>query len=317
MAGFAIAIAQIPVLAIMAGLAIVAMKLYKVSSVPYIAGLPLAGLSCGLCVLPVKRKLITKSLATLAAIGFSSNNWAFLAGGFLVLIAAEGISGPLVQKKKHSKFHRPFKGMFLVLSINWRALRLRPLVLYLLSLPFLGAAQLFIANNDPTPILAEKMIRFGGALGLILFCSVFANMLASRRPPWPWIRSLPWSAKTRIVWDSSFIGLHALPLVILVGVMNIKSMLPLIAGLPLFAAYSAYSIRQAPESVMGASGRILLFGTFGSLFLCLIPWSSVCFLALTTLILNLGTKAEKHQKVSQWLELHHLAAGDSLSWSER
>jgi len=316
MAGFAISIAQIPALAIIASLAVVAMKLYQVSAAPFIAGLPLVGLSCGLCVLPVKKKLITRSLAALAAIGFSSNNWAFLAGGILLLIAADGISGPLVQKKKHAKFHKTFRGMFLVAFINWRALRLRPLVLYLLSLPFLGAAQLFIANNDPAPLLAEKMIRFGGAVGLILFCSVFANMLASRRPPWPWIRSLPWSAKTRIVWDSSFIGLHALPLVVLVGIMNLKSMLPLALSLPIFAVYSAYSIRQAPESVMGASGKVLLLGTFGSLFLCLISWSSLCFLALTPLILNLGTTSEKHQKVSQWLELHHLAAGDSLSWSE-
>jgi hypothetical protein len=252
----------------------------------------------------------------LAAIGFASNNWVFLAGGILLLIAADGISGPLVKKKKSAKFHKPFRGILLVASINWRALRLRPFVLYFFSLPFLGAAQLFITNNDPTPLLAEKMIRFGGALGLILFCSVFANMLATRRPPWPWIRSLPWSAKTRIVWDSSFIGLHVLPLVILVGAMNLKSMLPLIVSLPFFAAYSAYSIRQAPESVMGASGKVLLLGTFASLFLCLIPWSSVCFVALTPLILNLGTTAEKHQKVSRWLELHHLAAGDSLSWSE-
>lgn len=172
------------------------------------------GLSCGLCVLPVKRKLIPRSLAALAAIGFSSNNWAFLAGGILLLIAADGISGPLVQKKKHAKFHKTFRGMFLV------------------------------------------------------------------------------------------------------GIMNLKSMLPLALSLPIFAVYSAYSIRQAPESVMGASGKVLLLGTFGSLFLCLISWSSVCFLALTPLILNLGTTSEKHQKVSQWLELHHLAAGDSLSWSE-
>jgi hypothetical protein len=316
MAGFAISIAQIPALAIIAGLTAVAMKLYQVSAAPFMAGLPLVGLSCGLCVLPVKRKLITRSLAALAAICLSSNNWVFLTGGILLLVAADGISGPLVQKRKHSRFHETFKGRFLVAIINWRALRLRPLVLYLLCLPFLGAAQLFIANNDPAPLLAEKMIRFGGALGLILFCSLFANMLASRRPPWPWIRSLPWSAKTRIIRDSSFIGLHALPLILLVGVMNLKSMFPLALSLPLLAVYSAYSIRQASESVMGPSGKVLLLGTFASLFLCLIPWSSVCFLALTPLILNLGAKQEKHQKVSQWLELHHLAAGDSLSWSK-
>lgn len=316
MAGIANFIAQIPVLAILAGLAVVGMKLYKVPAVPFIAGLPLVGLACGLCALPVKRKLITRTLAAMAAIGFSSNNWEYLAGGVLLLIAADMISGPLVRKKKLSHFHKPFKGKLLMVSINWRALCLRSLVPYLLSLPFLGAALLFIANNNPAPLLAEKMIRFGGGLGLSLFCSVFGNMLASRRPPWPWIRSLPWSAKTRIVWDTSYIGLHTLPIVILVGAMNLKSMLPLIVSLPFFVAYSAYSIRQAPESVMGASGKVLLLGAFASLFLCLIPWSSLFFLAITPLVLNQATKAEKHQKVSRWLELHHLAAGDSLSWSE-
>jgi hypothetical protein len=317
MAGIAIFIAQIPILAILAGLAVIAIKLYQVPAALFIAGLPFVGLSCGLWVLPVKRKLITRSLAALAAIGFSSNNWEFLAGGILLLVVADGISGPLVRKKKHSRPSRPFKGKFLVLTINWRALRLRPLVPYLLSLPFLGAAQLFIANNNPPPLLAEQMIRFSGALGQVLFCSIFANILASRRPPWPWIRSLPWKAKTRIVWDSCFIGLHAFPLVVLLATMNLKSMLPVALSLPLLACYSAYSMRQESGSAMGASGKVLLLGTFASLLLCLVPWSSLCFIALTPMAFHKAIKAEKHQKVSQWMELHHLAAGDSLSWSER
>ena len=317
MAGIAIFIAQIPILAILAGLAVIAIQLYQVPAAPFIAGLPFVGLSCGLWVLPVKRKLITRSLAALAAIGFSSNYWEFLAGGILLLVVADRISGPLVRKKKHSQPSRLFKGKFLVSTINWRALRLRPFVPYLLSLPFLGAAQLFIANNKPSPLLAEQMIRFGGALGQVLFCSIFANILASRRPPWPWIRSLPWTANTRIVWDSCFIGLHAFPLVVLLGTMNLKSMLPLALSLPLLASYSAYSMRHESGSAMGASGKVLLLGTFASLLLCLIPWSSLCFLALTPIAFHKAIKAEKHQKVSQWLELHHLAAGDSLSWRER
>ena len=316
MAGIAISIAQIPTLAILACLAVVAMKLYKVSAVPFIAGLPLVGLACGLCVLPVKRKLITRSLAVPAAIGFASNNWAFLSGGILLLIAADMVSGPLVQFKKNFHFHKQYKGKLLVASINWRALRQRSLVPYLLSLPFLGAALLFIANNNPAPLLAEQVIRFGGSLSLVLIFSMFAHMLASRRPPWPWIRSLPWSSKTRIVWDASYIGLHALPLVILIGAINLKSMLPLAVSIPFFAAYSAFSIRQASESAMGTSGRVALFGALASLLLCLVPWSSLFFLALTPLVLQQAAKAEKHQKVSRWLELHHLAAGDSLSWSE-
>ncbi len=317
MAVITIFIAQVPVLAIMAGLAIIAMKLYRVSSMPYLIGLPLAGLSCGLIVLPVKRKLITRSLAALAALGFSSNNWPFFAGGIVLLIAADTLSGPIVQKKKRTRFHRPFKGTFFVLAVNWRALRWRIIIPYSLSLPFLGAAQLFIVNNNPDAVLAGQVIRFGGALSQILLCAVFANMLASRRPPWPWVRSLPWSAKARILWDAFFVGLHMIPLLFLIGAMNWGSMFPLAASLPFFAAYSAHAIRLAPELTTGAAGKILLLGIFYALFLCLIPWSSLCFLALTPFILLQGIKADKHQKVSRWLELHHLAAGDSLSWSER
>ncbi len=317
MAAVAISIAQIPILVILLGLAVVSIKLYQVSAAPFLAGLPLVGVSCALGVLPVKRKLATKSLAILAALGFSSNNWILLIAGIPLLIVADGLAGPLVQNKKHSRFHRPFKGKFLVATINWRALRLRPFVPYLLSLPFLGAAQLFITNNRPSILLTEQVIRFGGALGLVLFCSIFLKMLASRRPPWPWIRSLPWTAKTRIIWDTAFIGLHSLPLVFLVGAMNLKSMLPVVLSLPVIAAYSAYSIRQAPESAMGASGKVLLLGTFASLLLCLFPWSCLLFLALTPLALEKAIEAEKHHKVSRWLEIHHLAAGDSLSWSER
>lgn len=316
MAGAAIFIAQIPALIIMAGLAYVAMKLYHVAVAPFLAGLPLAGLSCGLCVLPAKKKNITRPMMVFASICLGSNNWAILGAGILLLIASDVLSGPLVFKKKRTRFHNPFKGSLLAAIINWRALRLRPLIPYLLSLPFLGAAQLFIANNKPAPLLAEQVIRFGGALSLVLFCSIFANMLASRRPPWPWIRSLPWPAKARIAWDASFVAVHALPLVALIAIMNLRAMLPLAASLPLLGAYSAYSIRRAPESAMGASGKVLLLGIFGSLFLCLFPWGSLFFLALTPLVSIEATKAEKHQKVSRWLELHHLAAGDSLSWSE-
>jgi hypothetical protein len=316
MAGIATFIAQIPLLIILAGLAIMSSKIFKVPAAPYLTGLTLVGLACGLCVLPIKRKIISRPLAILVGILSASNNWMLLIAGVYLLLAADTLSGPLVQKKRHPKFHKPFKGPLLVAFINWRALRLRFLIPYLFSLPFLGAAQLFIVNNSPPPLLAERVIRFGGAMGLIFFCSVFVNMLAARRPPWPWIRSLPWPAKSRILLDTSFICLHVLPFLIIVGKMDLKSMLPLAVSSPLFLLHSVYSIRHTFVSPMSASGKVLLYGVMGALFLCLIPWSSLLFLALTPWIFKEAVKAEKSQKVSQWLELHHLAAGDPLSWSD-
>jgi hypothetical protein len=316
MAGLAVAVALTPVLAILTGLAVITMKLYEIPAAAFLAGMPLTGLACGLFVLPVHRKWAARPLSALAAVSFSSNSWVFIAGGILLLGAADRIAGPLIQKKKRAKSPRIFKKMLILPTINGRALRLRPLALYLVSLPFLGASQLFIANNDPSPLLAEKTIRLGGALGMILFCSLLASMLASRRPPWPWVRSLPWSSKTRFFWDSSFIGFLAAPLVILVGVMDISAMLPLLLSLPLMAVFSAYSIRRGTESKRGPWGKVLLWGTLGSLSLCLFSWICVIYLALTPLVFHRGTKAEQNQKVSRWLELQYLAAGDSLSWSE-
>jgi hypothetical protein len=316
MAGIAVFTAQIPLLAILAGLAIMSSKVFKVPAAPYLTGLTLVGLACGLCVLPIKRKIISRPLAILAGILLASNNWMLLMAGFFVLLAADALSGPMVQKKRHPKFHKLFKRSLLVALINWRALRLRFLIPYLFSLPFLGAAQLFIANNNPSPLLAERVIRLGGALGLIVFCSVFSNILAARRPPWPWIRSLPWSSQSRILLDSSFICLHLLPFLIIIGMMDLKSVLPLAVSFPIFILYSVYSVRETFESPIGASGKVLLYGAMGALFLCLIPWSSLFFLALTPWIFKEAVKAEKSQKVSRWLELHHLAAGDPLSWSD-
>ncbi len=316
MAAIAIFTAQIPLLIILAGLACMSSKLFEVPAAPYLTGLPFVGLVCGFSVMPVKRKTLSRPLAILAGISLSSNSWGLLIPGILSLLAADALSGPLVSKKRHPKFRKPFKGIFLVSLINWRALRLRILIPYLLSLPFLGAAQLFITNNNPPPSLTEQVIRFGGTLSVILFCAILANMLAARRPPWPWIRSLPWSAKSRILSDFSFMSIFVLPLLVIVGVMNFRAMLPLALSFPLFVLYSAYSIRQDAESPIGASGKVLIFGIIGALTLCIIPWSSLFFLGLTPWILKEAIKAEKHQKVSQWLELHHLAAGDSLSWSE-
>jgi hypothetical protein len=317
MAGIAILIAQVPILTILAALAIIAAKLYGASPLPYLIGLPFTGLSCGLCVLPTENKFLSGTFAALAGITFASNDWRFLALGFLLLVAADALSGPMEPKKRHPKFRGSLKGTVFVQWMNWRALGWRVLIPYLLSLPFLGFARLFIVNNDPGLLLSAQMVRFGGASSLILFCAAITNMLAARRPPWPWVRSLPWSAKKRIFHDSFFVGIPMLPILIVTGTMSRDSLLPLIASFPLFAAFSAYAMRLSPGSKGGAAGKILLLGLFCSLSLCLIPWSSLFFLGITPLVLLLGTKAEKHQKISRWLELHHLAAGDSLSWSVR
>ncbi|MFB0566814.1 MAG: hypothetical protein ACETWK_14185 [Candidatus Aminicenantaceae bacterium] len=316
LAGFAIFIAQFPILAIIAALVIIACVQHRVSVAAYLVGLPLLGLASAQCVLPVKRRLISSPLTALACILVSSANFQFLPAGVILIFIGDVISGPLSLKKRHYRLLRAFKGSLLIVSIGWRALRLRLFLPWTLSSIIIGATSLFLSNNNFNPLLSLRALSFGGALSIIVFCASFANILASRRPPWPWIRSLPWSAKRRIAIDSLFLALHTIPLFITLGIMNIRIIFPLIASLPLLSLYASSAIRRAPESRWGASGRILVIGIPFALLLCLIPLASLGFLSMTLPALNKAAKEEQTQKVSRWLELHHLAAGDSLSWSE-
>lgn len=316
LAVFAIFIAQLPILAVLASLAVYAFLRFKAPAAAYLAGLPLLALASAQCVIPVKRKRVTRSLAVIACVCLGSGRWLFALGGLILLLITDLISGHLSPTRKRSAFHHAFKGSLLHMTIAWRAIRFRIIIPYLLSLWVLGTTALFLSNNNPGPSLAVKAICFGGTLSIAIFFAFVSNMLVTRRPPWPWARSLPWSAQVRVLMDAFFLSTHAIPLLILVVLMNAKAVLPIIASLPLLALFSTHVMRRAPEYRMAASGKILLTGSLVALSISLIPLISLLFLVLTPFVLKFGVEAEQNQKVSRWLELHHLAAGDPLSWSK-
>ena len=317
LAGVAIFIAQLPILIIMAVLASIASLKSGVPVAMYILGLPLLGSASALFVLPVEGKIIARPLAALACVFVSSGKWQFILGGIIMIAISDFFSRALYTKKRRTGFKSIFKGASLMAVISWRALRLRILFPFLLSLMVLGATILFLANNSLNPRAFTRAIFFGGALSMVVFCAWLADMLASRRPPWAWARSLPWASEKRIAADFCFIGLHTVPLLILVAIMNLKSALPLAVSLPLLVVQASGAMRQVAERRTGSYGLVLLNGTLGALSLSLIPLISLVFLALTPLAFKIAAEKEKNQKVSLWLELHHLAAGDPLSWSQR
>jgi hypothetical protein len=51
------------------------------------------------------------------------------------------------------------------------------------------------------------------------------------------------------------------------------------------------------------------------MLLTLIPPAALLFAASLPLLLRYGAMQDRGQKVSRWLEIHHLAAGDPYSWS--
>jgi len=106
-------------------------------------------------------------------------------------------------------------------------------------------------------------------------------------------------------------------LLILVAIMNPAAAAPLALSLPLLTLYTSLVIRRSSEYRMGVSGKIFMLGLPGSLLITLLPFISFLYLASAPLALKYAVKEERCQKVSRWLEMHHLAAGDSLSWSKQ
>jgi hypothetical protein len=102
-----------------------------------------------------------------------------------------------------------------------------------------------------------------------------------------------------------------------VAFIEIQAIWPVALCVPPFAFFASLTMRGGIEYSSGTLWQILIVGTMASVLVCLIPLISVVFFASTLLISRYGSELEKKQKVSRWLEIHHLAAGDSLSWSRQ
>jgi uncharacterized membrane protein YvlD (DUF360 family) len=317
LAGIAITTAQTPVLLLLAVLSLFAFAVFQVSPFLYLLGLPILGLASGLFVLPLQRNCFSKPLSFAACVLSTSGHWIFLTIAIVLLIIADLTAGSLSPSRKSRVSQRSLPGSLTNVIIVLRALRLRILFPYLPALFVLGLTSLFLSNNTLTLHQIFRGVIFGGTLSVSMLCAFIANSLAVRRPPWPWARSLPWSAQQRITTDASLIGLSAIPILFLVMLIKLQAIWPVAICIPPLVFFASLSVRRAFENQLGAVWQILIVGTTASVLVCLIPLISIVFLAMTPQLIKYGAEQEKQQKVSRWLEMHHLAAGDSLSWSRQ
>jgi hypothetical protein len=237
-----------------------------------------------------------------------------LAVGLLLTITADAVAGPLFLPAKIRKIGSPGKSWRLPWTLIGRAMGLRLLLPYLAVTPVL-AALFLLATDRVDAARASRAVRLGGAMMLVLFIAILAGMLSVRRPPWPWSRSLPWSAGQKIISDTLFIILAALPLIAVVGLLDSGAALTLLASCPTLAAFSAGAMRRSCAGRSGPWGKILLNGGLAAAALTILPLFAVLFLLLTPLLLLQAASSEKKRKVTAWNELHHRAAGDPFSWS--
>lgn len=318
----AIAVAQTPLLLGFVGFAWVATNLGKHPGAFLVDLLALAvcALAAALVVMPVERPVAVRPLALAAAVAAVSGGALPLGAGALLLLAADAVAGEL---PRHATAGTPvagggrtgLSGDFVELRIAWRALKWRLLSAWALGLLPLGAAFLFVTNNELAPRHVRLAALLGGAGAVVFLLADLGEALGVRRPAWPWVRSLPWSADRRVRADAAFLAAHALPLLALTAKIDLLAGVAVLAVTPWLVARAAGAVRRAPERRTGASGEILLEGFLLSAALALLPWLAVLALAGPPWALRAAAERERAQKVSRWLELHHLAVGDPQSWS--
>jgi hypothetical protein len=316
LAALAIFTAMIPVLAVLGALASISLWTSRQDVVLSMLSLASLGLASSASSLYVKRRSITAPLGILACVLCASGTPIFIALGIGLILVTDQLSGPIMPVRKSRRYRRFLKGLSLLTILNWRAVRLRLALPYVYSLPVFLAITLFLRNNSLSPRLISSAARFGGTLCLAVFLAILAHILAVRRPPWPWLRSLPLSSSQRVLSDSLFLAAHALVLLIPIFMIHRRSIFAVAALIPVAALRSAGAIRQARQLRSGAIGTLLLEGFIVSLFLSLWSWTAVILIAGAPIAFLDAVRREQNQKVSLWLEIHHFAAGDSLSLSQ-
>jgi hypothetical protein len=280
---------------------------------PSLAGLLVAPPAAALAAMPVR--FVARPLALVAAFLPFSGGWLPVGLGAVLLVVADAIAGPLRKTAPAISLRRKGTGRWLEARIAWRALGGSLLGAFLTSLLPLGAALLFVRNNELAPVHVRLGALLGGGTAVVLLLSGLGESLAVRRPAWPWSRSLPWTARHRVLFDSLFLGAHALPLVLLTAWIEPLAAVAVLLVIPFLAARTAGAVRRAPERRTGASGEILIEGMLLAAAVALLPWGSLVALTGTPSAIRAAAERERRQKVSRWQEIHHLAVGDPQSWS--
>ena len=255
-------------------------------------------------------------LGLAAGVLCASGRWALLGVGFALLWIGDRVSGPITAPKTRPAF-RSFWTLFgLPTAVAGRAVGPKILIPCALSGGVLVLTQTFLWNNPVSGPTAVAAARFGGTLAAAVFLAGAASILAAKRPPWPLSRTWPRSARRRVLADALFLALPAVLLLVPLGLIEARAVPAAAACLPLLGLRAAAAVRLDRELRFGAWARVLAEGAFAAVVVCFEPWTSLVFLLLAGPALQAAISLEKRQKVSRWLELHHLSAGDPLSWSE-
>ena len=181
----------------------------------------------------------------------------------------------------------------------------------------LAAAWFYTRNNHLGQPDLGFVARLWSIIGLTLYIGGVADLVVSRRPSWPWIRSLPWSSTARAVDDAIAIGAPALVIALGAAVVDLHTVLVALALLPPLAALASALLHGARRRLTRVSGPLILVGVGLGTAVAFQPLVAVLALVATPIVIRVAAARDRREIVTAWKELHHDAAGDSLAWSMR
>lgn len=310
-------IAEAPLLAVLGGLAGAVTGPNATRIAIPLAGLIAGAAAAGLACLPGPRISLTRLLSIAACfLSFSGNATGLgLSAGLLILSAVLPTEFPAPLQRRRP--HRSLPPAMFFFGLALRAVRGRVLLAYLTPAIVLAAGRLFLGNNELPEDAAFSLSLFALVLSLNVFIGRTADLLASRRPAWPWLRSLPSSAASRVMSDALFFIVLALPLAGGLALLGrpAREVAYLAGPLAWFAFRGAGAMREAGDRPFGVLGQVVVEGAVLSLVAALLSWTSWILAAAAPAAFLLARGAERRLKPTRWSERRHSGAGDPLSWS--
>jgi hypothetical protein len=317
-AALALAAAQLPLLVGVAGLVALAAASGAPVGATRLPAVAAAALGIGTAFAPTRRRAAALVLGSAASVAALALGTAGLVVAALLLAVSDRLGGAPAAKPSPLRVPAATR-LPLAEAVALRvAAPALPAALLLAAVPLAAGYALVRNNPDLPPLLGTRGARLAGAMAIAVVVARAADRLTRLRPPWPWSRSLPWSSRRRVLADVVVLAGLAAPCVLASALLH-GAAVGAVAGaaVPLVAARGAAAIRRGHDAASPPSGAILAESAFVAALLALVPWLGLAALAAIPWAVADAARRERELRVSRWAALHHLAAGDPLSWRTR
>ena len=271
-----------------------------------LVGVSLTCAPAGWSVVVASAGVVTVGLALFAG-------WPGLAMAVVVALATERLIVPPRGRTRPGVLWRSSVSAGLIPGlIAFRAIGRRLLNAYAPILIPLGTAWLFVRNNPGASHAGPLRLAAGCTAALVI--ARLTQELITRRPPWRWAGSLPWSAADRVRDDALWLAAQAALLLMVFGfLLSASQALLTVLIVPLIAVRAAGALRT-PHRTAHTFARVLGEGLFIAAWFSVTLWAAVPALILVWPAWREATARDRNLDVSRWSPPAHLASGDPVSW---